>query len=149
MCLTVLQHICNTSSSLGPVTTGIATNSDTAGRQDSLCTFVAHYKLGSFNAIVQVLTLASIRPASLTAFFNKQHASQDTAQAKACEVPRLLATALPRVLHSLQTHTGNPTFPPSCLEWLVLSCIAAAVKCAEAVTGTFCLYQNIMSEEEA
>ena len=119
------------------------TNSDPAGRQDLLCTSVARYKLGSYNAIVQVLTIASVRPASLTAFFNKQHASQGSAQAKACEVPELLANALPWVLHSLQTHTGNPNFPPSFLEWLMLSCIAATVKCAEAVTGTFYLCKNI------
>ena len=85
--------------------------------------------------LLQVLTVAAVRPASLTAFFKKQQASEGTAQTKACEVPRLLANALPLVLHSLQAHTGNPTFPPSFLEWLVLSCIAAAVKCAEAVTG--------------
>lgn len=87
--------------------------------------------------MAQVLTIVAVRPASLTAFFKKQHASQGAAPAKACEVPRLLANALPLVLHSLQAHTGNPTFPPSFLEWLVLSCVAAAVKCAEAMTGTF------------
>ena len=86
--------------------------------------------------MAQVLTIVAVRPASLTAFFKKQHASQGAAPANACEVPRLLANALPLVLHSLQAHTGNPTFPPSFLEWLVLSCVAAAAKCAEAMTGT-------------
>ena len=93
--------------------------------------------------LAQVLTIVAVRPASLTAFFKKQQALQGTAQAQACEVPRLLGNALPWVLHSLQTHTGNPTFPPSCLEWLVLSCVAAAVKCAEATTGTFDHIHNV------
>ena len=99
----------------------------------------AHCMQESPNAVMQVLTIAAVRPASLTAYFLKLQASQGTAQAEACEVPRLLASALPRVLHSLQARMGNPTFPPSFLEWLVLSCIAAAVKCAEAVAGTFAM----------
>lgn len=82
--------------------------------------------------------MSVVRPASLTAFFKKQQeASEGAAQgmAAASQVPRLLVDALPWVLHSLQAHTGNPIFPPSFLEWLVLSCVAAAVKCAEAMTG--------------
>lgn len=52
-----------------------------------------------------------------------------------CELPRLLAEALPWVLHSLQARTGNPSFPVSFIEWLAMSCVAAAMTCGEAVTG--------------
>lgn len=79
-----------------------------------------------------------VRPASLIAFFKKQREASEGAAAGLAAVsamPRLLADALPWVLHSLQARTGNPTFAPSFLEWLVLSCGAAAVKCAEAMTG--------------
>lgn len=91
---------------------------------------------------MQVLTIATHRPASLIAFFKKRQEQQIEASDAAGrsqpvhELAGLLVQALPWVLHSLKAHTGNPNFPSSFLRWLVQSCVAAIVSCAEAVVGT-------------
>ena len=91
----------------------------------------------SDNGAAQVLSIAAVRPASLTAFFQKQQTLVEAGQVATgvADLLRLLAQALPSVLHSLQARTGNPDFPASFKEWLVMSCVAAAVKCADAVAG--------------
>ena len=101
----------------------------------SCCTYLRFW-----GCHMQVLTIATHRPASLITFFKQQQAQSKGSDAASPSQPvhelaGLLVQALPWVLHSLKAHTGNPHFPSSFLRWLVQNCVAAIVSCTEALVG--------------
>ena len=104
-----------------------------------------HRAQSNLDTCLQVLTIATRRPASLLKNFQQEQQEDTNLEfmlGLGNQLPGLLVRALPWVLHSLQARTGNPHFPASLLQWLVQSCVAAIAGYAQALEGEWLMPQQ-------